>query len=160
LARQLHEYRRFKAAAAQLRVWETENRRSFARAAPPPVPPVPPAAPAPLHVDLHDLQALVERRLRLIAAQPPAVPLSVPKIVTIADVRARIAGVLHEQRWFSFEDLLSFSLTRNEVIVTLWTVLELWKRGVIVVEQQDMFGTITVGRGAAWETQVTWDEGS
>lgn len=158
LARQLGEYRRFKQAAAQLRVWEGEGRRSFARTAPPPLPPVPPVAPAPVDADLHDLVALIERRLRLIAAQPPAVPLPVPKIVTIADVRARIAGVLDEQHWFSFEDLLSFSLTRNEVIVTLWTVLELWKRGVIVVEQVDMFGTITVGRGAAWEAQTTWDE--
>jgi len=158
LARQLHEYRRFKQAAAQLRAWETEGRRSFARAAPPPLPPVPPALPAPLHVDLHDLQVLVERRLQLIAAQLPAVPLPVPKIVTIADVRAHIYEVLVTQQWFSFEDLLSFSLTRNEVIVTLWTVLELWKRAVIVVEQRDMFGTITVGRGSAWEAQATWDE--
>lgn len=156
LARQLHEYRRFKAAAAQLRAWETEGRRSFARTAPPPLPPLPPAAPAPLNLDLQDLVELVERRLRLLAAQPPAVPLPVPKVVTIADVRARIHEVLTTQHWFSFEDLLSFSLTRNEVIVTLWTVLELFKRQVIVVEQVNMFGTITVGRGPAFAGPAAW----
>ena len=160
LARQLQEYRRFKAAAAQLRVWEGEGRRSFARTAPPPVPPVPPVVPAPLDIDLQDLVALVERRLALIAAQPAAVPLPVPKIVTIADVRAHIYEVLATQHWFSFEDLLSFSLTRNEVIVTLWTVLELFKRQVITFEQQGMFGTITIGRGALFGGREVWnDEG-
>lgn len=158
LAQQLHEYRRFKQAAAQLRAWETEGRRSFVRVAPPPVPPAPPATPAPLNVDLHDLQALVQRRLGLIAAQAPPVPLPVPRTITIADVRDRIAGVLATQGWFSFEDLLSFALTRNEVIVTLWTVLELWKRGVIVVQQESMFGPITIGRGVKFAAQPTWDD--
>jgi len=158
LARQLHEYRRFKQAAAQLRAWETEGRRSFARTAPPPLPLVPPAAPAPLHIDLQDLVALVERRLKLIAAQADAVPLPVPKVVTIADVRGRIHDVLTTQQWFSFEDLLSFSLTRSEVIVTLWTVLELFKRQVIMFDQAGMFSTITIGRGPMFAGREAWDE--
>jgi segregation and condensation protein A len=161
LARQLYEYRCFKQAAAQLRAWEAEGRRSFARTAPPPLPPVPPAPPAPLQIGLHDLVALVERRLKLIAAQADAVPLPVPKVVTIADVRERVYDVLATQHWFSFEDLLSFSLTRNEVIVTLWTVLELFKRQVITFEQRDMFGTITIGRGALFAGREVWnDEGN
>ncbi len=158
LARQLHEYRRFKQAAAQLRAWEAEGRRSFARTAPPPLPPVPPAQPAPLHIDLQDLVALVERRLRIIAAQADAAPLPVPKVVTIADVRGRVYDMLAMQQWLSFEDLLGFSLTRNEVIVTLWTVLELFKRQVIVFEQQGMFSTITIGRGELFAGREAWND--
>jgi segregation and condensation protein A len=157
LARQLHEYRRFKQAAAQLRMWETEGRRAYTRSAPPPVPPAPPPVPAPLNIDLADLVALVQRRLQLLRSQEAeAVPLPVPKIITIADVRARIHDLLTTQPWFSFEDLLSFSLTRNEVIVTLWTVLELFKRQTIVFEQQQLFGTIMVGRGPVFGETGDW----
>jgi segregation and condensation protein A len=92
--------------------------------------------------------ALVQRRLRLLReAEADAVLMPVPKIITIADVRERIDQLMATQTWFSFEDLLSFSLTRQEVIVTLWTVLELFKRGAIVFEQQQLFGPIMIGRG-------------
>jgi segregation and condensation protein A len=33
------------------------------------------------------------------------------------------------------------------VIVTFWAVLELLKRRAISVEQQDLFGAISIGRG-------------
>jgi segregation and condensation protein A len=148
LARQLHEYRRFKQAAAQLRAWEAEGRRTYTRSAPPPVPSAPALEPAPLDIDLLDLVALVQRRLRLLQAEAvEAVPMPVPKIITIADVRQRIHTMLGAQAWVSFEDLLSFSLTRNEVIVTLWTVLELFKRQGIVFDQQHLFGAVMIGRG-------------
>lgn len=148
LARQLQEYQRFKQAAAQLRAWEAEGQRVFGRMAPPPLPPVPPSPRVSLGIKLPDLVALAERRLRLLAAaQSEHVPLPVPKIITIADVRARIAQRLAAQPWFSFEDLLSLNLTRNEVIVTLWTVLELFKRQAILVEQDQLFGAVMIGRG-------------
>ena len=78
--------------------------------------------------------------------------------VTIADVRGRVYDMLAMQQWLSFEDLLGFSLTRNEVIVTLWTVLELFKRQVIVFEQQGMFSTITIGRGELFAGREAWND--
>ena len=66
-------------------------------------------------------------------------------------VRARL---LH-QNWFSFEDLLSLITTRQEVIVTLWAVLELLKRRAVTVEQADLFGSIAVGRGPAFDSPLT-----
>lgn len=153
LARQLIEYRRFKEAAAQLRAWEQENHRAYARRAAPPLPPARP--PAKLDVSMADLLAAVQRRLQLmlpIEDDPIAMP--APKIITIADVRARLHGVLRQQSWISFEDLLSLALSRNEVIVTLWTVLELFKRGMIVFEQERLFTTITIGRGPAFDEKA------
>lgn len=150
LARQLAQYKQFKAAAAQLRAWDQEGRRAYDRVGTPPLPPLPPP-PTMLNVSLAELVAAMQRRMQLVLPIDAPVALPTPKIITIADVRARIGAVLRAQRWTTFEDLLSLALTRNEVIVTLWTVLELFKREAIVIEQADMFGAITIGRGPAFD---------
>ncbi|MBV9786837.1 MAG: segregation/condensation protein A [Chloroflexi bacterium] len=153
LARQLIEYRRFKQAATQLRTWEQENHRAYARRAAPPIPPRKP--PAKLDVSMSDLLAAIQRRLQLmlpIEDDPVAMP--APKIITIADVRARLRDVLRQQTWISFEDLLSLAMSRNEVIVTLWTVLESFKRGMIVFEQEQLFARINIGRGPAFDSNA------
>lgn len=155
LARQLSAYKRFKEAAAQLRAWEQEGRRAYTRRAAPPLPPRR-VQETKLDVSLAHLVSVVQRRLQLLLPltdDPVAMP--APKIITIADVRARLYGTLGRQPWTSFEDLLSLALTRNEVIVALWTVLELFKRQAIVFDQQEMFGTIAIGRGPAFDTTAT-----
>ena len=60
---------------------------------------------------------------------------------------ARIRARLQAQAWVTFEDLLSLAARRVEVVVALWSVLELLKRRAIVVEQAELFGPIRVGRG-------------
>lgn len=153
LARQLIEYRRFKQAAAQLRAWEQEHRRAYARRAAPPLPPRKP--PARLDVSLADLLSAIERRLQLmLPIEDDPVSMPAPKIITIADVRTRLHGILRQQSWISFEDLLSLALSRNEVIVTLWTVLESFKRGLIVLEQERLFTRINIGRGPAFDADT------
>lgn len=152
LARQLLEYKQYKAAAAQLRAWEQANRRAYNRVGPP-LPPLPPP-PTTLDISLAELVAAMQRRLQLLLPLDEPVAMPAPKIITIADVRTRVYDVLRVQRWTSFEDLLSLALTRNEVIVTLWTVLELFKRRAIVVEQADLFGAIMIGRGTAFEQEA------
>jgi len=149
LAQQLIEYRRFKQAAAQLR--EQEGQRTYTRLAEPPPPRVDAPTTVPLDLTLAELVATMQRRLQLMlpVADDP-VPLPTPKIITIADVRARLSTVLQQQSWTTFEDLLSLAFTRSEVIVTLWTVLELFKRQVLVIEQQHIFGQISIGRGPAF----------
>jgi len=150
LARQLLEYGRFKRAALELRSWDAQGRRAFARVAAAPLAPL--APPADLDVSLGELVAAMQRRLRLLPAPDETVPLPTPKIITIAEVSERIAALLQLQRHASFEDLLGLALTRSEVIVTLWTVLELWKRGVLDVSQPQLFGAIGIQRGPAWAT--------
>ncbi len=157
LARQLVEYKRFKTAAAQLHAWEQAGYQSYTRQAdklaallPPRGVHTSPDRP-PLDVSLADLVAAMQRRMQLLLPlEPDPVAMPAPKIITIADVRTRISAVLQNQTWTTFEDLLSLSLTRNEVIVTLWTVLELFKREQIVIEQHDLFGAVAIGRGPAW----------
>jgi segregation and condensation protein A len=150
LARQLAEYQRFKQAAAQLRAREAQGMRAYARLNAPPLPtPGPPPA---LQVTLADLITAVQRRLQLmLPLDEEVVALPAPKIITIAEVRARLYATLRQRAWISFDDLLGLALTRNEVIVTLWTVLELFKRGAITIEQERLFGAISIGRGPAFD---------
>ncbi len=150
LAQQLAIYQRFKAAAAELRAWEAEGRRTYSRLASPPLPPPSPAPP--LNLSLTDLLAAMERRLQLLPTADEPISMPAPKIVTIADVTRQVGLLLRNQHWISFDDLLSLTLTRSEVIVTLWTVLELFKRQVILLEQPQLFGTIMLGRGPAFDT--------
>jgi segregation and condensation protein A len=146
LARQLREYQRYKQAAALLRAWDDQGRRSYTRVVAPPVPALP--RPEKLDVTLGDMIAAVQRRMQLLMPlEPPAVALPAPKLITVAEMAERIRGRLQAQAWISFEDLLSLTVHRVEVVVALWAVLELLKRRAIVVEQESLFGPIMVGRG-------------
>lgn len=152
LARQLRDYQRFKQAAGHLRAWEQAGLRAYGRIGPPPLPARRPVETR-LDVSLAELAATMQRRLQLLLlTNDEPVPLPTPKIITIADVRTRLVETLVRQRWISFEDLLGLALTRNEVIVTLWTVLELFKRQAIIFEQQALFGAIAIGHGPAFES--------
>lgn len=143
LARQLREYQRYKQAALLLRAWQESGRRSFVRLASAEALP-----PQPLQLDhsVADLVRAVERRmqLQLPLEEPGALPLA-PRL-TVADVTQRIVERLASQRWFSFEDLLAVASSRQELVVTLWAVLELLKRRIIIVDQPLLFGPIGIGR--------------
>ncbi|MBK9712980.1 MAG: segregation/condensation protein A [Kouleothrix sp.] len=146
LARQLREYQRYKQAAALLRSWEEDGRRSYLRVAAPVMPALP--RDERLDVTLGDMIAAVQRRMQLLMPlDPPDLPLPAPKIITVAEMAERVRDRLQAQAWLSFEDLLSLAARRVEVVVALWSVLELLKRRAIVVEQELLFGPIMIGRG-------------
>lgn len=146
LARQLREYQRYKQAAALLRSWEEDGRRSYLRVAAPAVPA--PPRDTKLDVTLGDMIAAVQRRMQLLLPlEPPEVPLPTPKVITMPEMAERIRERLAATAWISFEDLLALAARRVEVIVALWAVLELLKRRAIVVDQEQVFGPIMIGRG-------------
>ena len=146
LVRQLREYQRFKQAAALLRTWQEAGLRSYTRQATPVLPSLP--APGRLDVTLGDMLAAIQRRMQLVLPlDTPPVAVPTAKVITVPEMAARIATRLATQPWIDFEDLLSATTTRVEVVVALWTVLEMLKRRAIVVEQQELFGRIAVGRG-------------
>jgi segregation and condensation protein A len=150
LAAQLRHYQQYKRAAALLREWAEADRQLFVRNAPPP--PLPPLPEQPLGV-AGDLIAALERRLMLLrseAPRPTAVVL--PPRLTVRQVAAQVRERLAWQQWFAFDDLLSLAATRQEVIVSLWAVLEMLKRGAVVVQQPILFGPIRIGRGPRLDT--------
>lgn len=144
LARQLREYRRFKQAAALLRGWQEQDRRMFLRLAPPPTPGLPPP---PVSHSLSELLAALQRRLQLALPLDEATALTLGPRLTVGQVVARVRERLARASWFSFEDLFGEAATREDVIVTFWAVLELLKRRAVSVEQDGLFGTISIGRG-------------
>lgn len=153
LARQLREYQRYKQIAAVLRTWQDAERRSYLRTAPVQVELTP--EPVALNHTLAELIAAVQRRLQLRLPLDEAGVLALPPRLTVAQVAGLIRERLAHQTWFSFEDLLDAAITRQDVIVTFWAVLELLKRRAIMVEQTDLFGVISIGRG---EVAVVADE--
>lgn len=155
LVRQLQEYRRYKEVARQLQAWREAGRRSFGRVAAPPLP-----APRPVELEGATLEALLaalQSRLEELTPQITAHPLAVPHHVTLAE-KARQIYTLLEQGEVLFQHLLAQSPTREEVVVTLWAVLELFKRGWITVEQEDLFGPIVIRRrrDADWNGSGEW----
>lgn len=153
LAEQLRVYQRLKQAAELFRAWEHEGRRVFSRSAPPPE--LPQLEAAPIQLSLRDMLRAIERRMRLLnASEPENETLALAPRLTVREAAERIRQRLERQRWFTFTDLLSFHCTRQEVIVYLWAILELLKRQVVQVEQANLFGDISVGRGSAWQAQI------
>lgn len=147
LAQQLREYRRYKQAAALLRAWHEEERRTFLRLAP--APPELDLTPPPARHTVTELVAALQRRLQLALPLEEAEVIALAPRLTVAQVVADILRRLERAPWFSFDDLLAPDARREEVIVTFWAVLELLKRRVIAVEQRDLFGIISIGRGEA-----------
>lgn len=149
LAAQLREYRRYKQAAADLRAWYEAERQMFARVAPAPSLPPPPL---PTHThSLTELIGAIQRRLHLALPLDEPRPLSLTPRLTVSDVTARVHALLARRAWFSFDDLFGITVTREDVIVTFWTILELLKRQAIILQQDDLFGTISIGRGTTME---------
>jgi segregation and condensation protein A len=156
LARQLREYQQYKQLAAMLRGWHEQERRTFLRTAPVIAPAAPEAAP--LSYTIAELIAAVQRRLQLALPLDEAAVLSLPPRLTVAQVAARVRERLERQPWFSFDDLLAEATTRQDVIVAFWAILELLKRRVVVVEQDAIFGMISIGRGEALSEAALEDE--
>lgn len=152
LARQLREYQRYKQVAMLLQSWQEQGRQTFLRTAAPAVPTYQPAPT--IDYTPAELIAAIERRVQLMLPLADAGPLSLPQRLTISEVAGRIRARLEGQMWFSFEDLLALTTTRQEIIVTFWAILELLKRRAIVVEQVSLFGPISIGRGTGLESAV------
>jgi len=146
LVRQLLEYRRFKEAAAALRLREDAGMRVYVRAVPSPdvVKRLDLSS-----VDLEKLQRALRKVLQRLPDDPP-MPRVKTYTITVAEQLENVRSYLHTalgaangaRRGVSFETLLSRSATRIEVIVTFLAVLELVKLREIEVIQDGTFGEI------------------
>jgi segregation and condensation protein A len=154
LVRQLQEYRRYKEVAQQLRRWNAEGRRAFGRLAPSPLP-----VPRPAELENATLEALtaaLQHRLEELSLRERGVPLPVSPRVTLAEKARRIHSLLQDREEVPLAILLSDATSCEEVVVTVWAVLEMFKRHWITFEQEDLFGPITVRRRS--DTALDWDQ--
>ncbi|RRR76551.1 MAG: segregation/condensation protein A [Candidatus Viridilinea halotolerans] len=149
LAAQLREYRRYKEVAALLRAWQEQERRTFLRSAPIKV--ELDLRPPPVQHRVEDLINALQRRLQLALPLETTQAINLGRRLTVAEVGERVRQRLDAAPWCNFAELFGAVACREDVIVTFWAVLELLKRQVITLEQTELFGPISLGRGAAYE---------
>jgi segregation and condensation protein A len=146
LARML-DARRYRAAAAHLGELLAEQPAVRYR-----------EAPLPAHLRRSSLASLdavhweaekLGRALGGLLALPPKLDFSHISVmrVSVAERVAHLRGLLRSAVALSFDDAVR-DADRMTVAVTLWALLELYKRGEAVWEQREPFGEITVRRGA------------
>jgi segregation and condensation protein A len=92
------------------------------------------------------LLAVLQRRRQLTLPVEVVALISLGPRLTVGEVGARIRRLLATRAWFCFDDLLDPVVSREAVAVLFWALLELLKRRAIIVEQDQLFGQITIGR--------------
>ena len=137
LAERLATYRVFRAAAEALRDLEQRNERLYPTAREPLIS----TAPAPLAPVAPEGLLQAWRRL---VAEPRAVQIELPPAVraSVDERRAFILDALHRSASISFRSLAGSTV--DEVVATFLAVLELYRRGLIEVEQSTAFGELTL----------------
>lgn len=140
LVQQLIEYKKFKAAAQELRTREEKGLRAYVR-----------LAPAPKlerrldleGVSLNDLLEALQRALQIQAASPVS-EMVAPFAISIADKMAEIEDLVTKKGHVSFQRVLTASDSRLEIIVAFLALLELIKQHKVTVRQERLFGEILI----------------
>ena len=145
LAQQLREYRRFTLAALALRQREEAHQPMYARAA---LAPVLLRPPGPGEGNLAALLKAVQRALVSLPPTQPAGTIVTPLLFTVHDkitlILARLDALTPASHGITFGELLETANSAVEIVITLLAVLELMKRRQARVEQESLFGQITI----------------
>ena len=139
LARRLQQYKRFKQAAAQLKVVEELGQPCYLRVAPPP--------PMETRLDLEgvsldDLIAALRQLASLESDAQPANNLLIPRKITVREKIEWIEHLMAGGLPVPFAHVVGRHGTRVDIVVSLWAVLELIKRGRLRAQQSELFGEI------------------
>ena len=139
LARRLQQYKRFKQAAAHLKAVEEQGRPCYLRVAPPP----PMEARLDLEgISLDDLIAALRQLASLEQEAQPANSLLIPRKITVREKIEWIEHLMAGGLPVPFAHVVGKHGTRVDIVVSLWAVLELIKRGRLRAQQSELFGEI------------------
>lgn len=141
LVDQLIEYRKFKQAAGWLRELQSMGMHSYVR--------VPGSAEVPQQPDLTGitldvLLAAVREALQVRPPEPLANGTIPPLVVTVSEQIERIQAELARANSLSFSAFLKRTTNRLEIVVSLLAVLELVRRRLATVRQDEPFGEIVI----------------
>lgn len=144
LARRLREYKKFKQAAEYLRHLEAAGRHSYVRVAPPPT--------LETRIDweaisLDDLLAALQRALEQDEEAQPAGMIVAPRKVTVREKIEWIEHLIGQHRQVPFHRVVGKAGSRIDIVVSLWAVLEMIKRGRLRAHQSELFGEIILEPG-------------
>lgn len=139
LTRRLREYKKFKQAAGFLREQESAGRHCYVRVAAPPA--------MELRIDweslsLDELIAALQRVLEKEEELQPTGTLTTPRKVTVREKIDWIEHLIREGRQISFQRVVGKASGRIDIVVSLWAVLEMIKRGRLQARQAELFGEI------------------
>ncbi len=139
LARRLQQYKRFKLAAAQLKAVEEQGRPCYFRVAPPP----PMEARLDLEgISLDDLIAALRQLATLEQEAQPTNSLLTPRKITVREKIEWIEHLMAGGLPVPFAHVVGKHGSRVDIVVSLWAVLELIKRGRLRAQQTELFGEI------------------
>ncbi len=147
LARQLIEYKKYKQVANILAQRMNEGYRSYIRIVAPPV--IEPSLDM-MELTLDDLRAALIDALTSIEETPAANNIIIPHHVRIRDKIRRIIDNLTNARQTTFRAVLEGAQSRLEIVVSFIAILELIKQHRVSVQQDALFGEITLTRGELW----------
>lgn len=141
LAQRLREYKKYKQAAFYLKELEATGRRCYVRVAPPP--------PMETRIDweslsLDDLITALQGLLEKEEELQPVGTLVSPRKVTVREKIEWIERLLSQSRQVSFQRVVGKTGGRIDIVVSLWAVLEMIKRGQVRAFQRELFGEIVL----------------
>ena len=141
LTQQLFEYKLFKEKANLLRLIEERSYKSFPRLRKT----QDNRRQTPLEgLSLNCLVDALRGRLSLL--EKDGEPIQKIETIKLVDKVTFIRGRLMERESLFFHELLDGAASKVEVVITFMAILELWKRGVIIVFQEVIFGPILIER--------------
>jgi segregation and condensation protein A len=111
--------------------------------------PPPDAPPAPLQIDLNDLLSAAERVIALIPE--PMLHRVVPRPLDVEGATERITALVAEREQFGWLDIVGERASIVEVLSAFIALLELAKRGSVVLAQPEPFGPMVIRRAAPRE---------
>lgn len=141
LARRLREYKRFKEASLWLKELEHQGIHCYVRVAPPP--------PLERRLDpgagsIDDLIAGLQELLAQDAELNPVATVVSPRKVTVREKIELIEHLVRSGEPISFARVVGRRASRIDIVVSLWAVLELIKRGKLWAQQSELFGEIVL----------------
>ncbi len=140
LVRRLLEYQKYKDAAEQLAMQDLLGRDVFARQVPMEEVPIPEE-----EVGLQEFSVLklIESLDRVLERLTPKVQHEVVRErVTLSEATLRVADRLRAEGSLTFEGLFTEQSTRQEIVITFIAILEMVKRRLIKVVQEEPLGPI------------------
>ncbi len=146
LARRLREYKKFKQAAGFLRELESSGRHGYVRVAPPPV------LETRIDWEAISLDDLLAALLRVLESDDELQPVGVvvtQRKITVREKIEWIEQLLAQARQVSFQRVVGKAGGRIDIVVSLWAVLEMIKRGRLRAYQSELFGEIMLEPGLA-----------
>lgn len=141
LAEQLKMYKRYLDAGKVLESMWTNGLLGYGRIEPPIKPD---GFILPVNAKLDDLKNTFNQLLKRLKPIRPLPQALIDRAVTVKDRIDTIYNLLKTKRRLNFNDLLSGSLNRTEIIVSFLAVLELVKAGSAAVKQVSSFSDLEI----------------